>query len=105
MVAVFCFASYSLAGNILTTAEAYTALALFNLLRFPLAFLPFLITMIVNAMVSGALPWVGRWRCWGPPSSHGELLLMESEGHGCGMGDAVKGAAGRRLAAPHDPQP
>lgn len=33
-------------------ADAYTALALFNLLRFPLAFLPFLITMIVNAMIA-----------------------------------------------------
>lgn len=33
-------------------AEAYTALALFNLLRFPLSFLPFLITMIVNASVA-----------------------------------------------------
>ena len=54
MVAVFCYASYALAGNVLTTAEAYTALALFNLLRFPLAFLPFLITMIVNAMVGRA---------------------------------------------------
>jgi ATP-binding cassette subfamily C (CFTR/MRP) protein 1 len=52
MVAVACFGAYALAGQQLTTAGAYTAMALFNLLRFPLAFLPFLITMLVNANIA-----------------------------------------------------
>jgi hypothetical protein len=32
--------------------QAYTALALFNLLRLPLAFLPMMITMLINALVA-----------------------------------------------------
>jgi ABC-type multidrug transport system fused ATPase/permease subunit len=51
-MAVFCFASYAAAGNVFSAAQAYTALALFNLLRLPLAFLPMMITSLVNAMVA-----------------------------------------------------
>eukprot|EP00197_Chlamydomonas_leiostraca_P002886 CAMPEP_0202857580 /NCGR_PEP_ID=MMETSP1391-20130828/470_1 /ASSEMBLY_ACC=CAM_ASM_000867 /TAXON_ID=1034604 /ORGANISM="Chlamydomonas leiostraca, Strain SAG 11-49" /LENGTH=1463 /DNA_ID=CAMNT_0049536397 /DNA_START=117 /DNA_END=4508 /DNA_ORIENTATION=- len=51
-VAVFCFGSYTLAGNELDNAQAYTALALFSLLRFPMSFLPMLITMVVNALIA-----------------------------------------------------
>ncbi|PNH11698.1 Canalicular multispecific organic anion transporter 1, partial [Tetrabaena socialis] len=51
-VALFCFGSWAIAGKVLTPASAYTALALFSLLRFPMSFLPMLITMIVNALVA-----------------------------------------------------
>lgn len=51
LVAIFCFGSYVVAGNTLTATGAYTALALFALLRFPMSFLPMFITMIVNALV------------------------------------------------------
>ncbi|KXZ51207.1 hypothetical protein GPECTOR_13g694 [Gonium pectorale] len=51
-VALFCFGSYAIAGETLTPAAAYTALALFSLLRFPMSFLPMLVTMIVNALVA-----------------------------------------------------
>jgi ABC-type multidrug transport system fused ATPase/permease subunit len=40
------------AGNALTAASAYTSLALFNLLRLPLAFLPMMVTMLVNALIA-----------------------------------------------------
>lgn len=52
LVAIACFGSYTLAGDQLTTAKAYAALALFSLLRFPMSFLPMLITMMVNALVA-----------------------------------------------------
>lgn len=39
-VGLFCFMSYTLAGNTLTTAKAYAALAYFTMLRFPMSFLP-----------------------------------------------------------------
>jgi ATP-binding cassette subfamily C (CFTR/MRP) protein 1 len=51
-VAVFCFGSFSIAGNQLSPASAYAALAYFSLLRFPMSFLPMLITMIINALVA-----------------------------------------------------
>ncbi|KAG2439872.1 hypothetical protein HYH02_010502 [Chlamydomonas schloesseri] len=51
-VALFVFGSYSLAGQALTPARAYTALALFSLLRFPMSLLPMLVTMVVNALVA-----------------------------------------------------
>ena len=51
-MAVLCFASYALAGQVFSAAQAYTALALFNMLRLPLAFLPMMITALVNAIVA-----------------------------------------------------
>jgi ATP-binding cassette subfamily C (CFTR/MRP) protein 1 len=51
-MAVFCFGSWALAGNAFNAASAYTALALFNLLRLPLAFLPMMVTALVNALVA-----------------------------------------------------
>eukprot|EP00798_Chlamydomonas_sp_ICE-L_P013600 gene13600-19473_t len=48
LVSIFCFGSYTLAGNTLSAANAYTALAYFSLLRFPMSFLPMLITMITG---------------------------------------------------------
>ena len=52
LVAVFCFGSYSLAGNVLSPASAYAALSFFSLLRFPMSFLPMMISMWVNALVA-----------------------------------------------------
>lgn len=51
-MAVFCFGSWGLAGHTFAPASAYTALALFNLLRLPLAFLPMMVTALVNALVA-----------------------------------------------------
>jgi ATP-binding cassette subfamily C (CFTR/MRP) protein 1 len=34
------------------SAAAYTSLALFNLLRLPLAFLPMMVTMLINALIA-----------------------------------------------------
>ena len=49
-IAVCSLGSYSLAGNTLTASTAYTALALFNMLRFPLILVPFLLTNLLNAL-------------------------------------------------------
>lgn len=50
-VAVSCFSSYALAGNTLSTADAYSALAFFTILRAPLSFLPMFVTNAINAVV------------------------------------------------------
>jgi membrane protein implicated in regulation of membrane protease activity len=52
LVAIMCFGSYALAGNTISTTQAYTALAFFSLLRFPMSFLPMLISSVVNAVVA-----------------------------------------------------
>eukprot|EP00117_Sycon_ciliatum_P046046 scpid33667/ scgid33028/ Multidrug resistance-associated protein 1; ATP-binding cassette sub-family C member 1; Leukotriene C(4) transporter len=52
LVALATFASYILAGNNLDPTKAFVALALFNILRFPLNMLPFLISNLVEASVS-----------------------------------------------------
>ena len=49
-IAVCSFGSFSLAGNEITAPTAYTALALFNTLRFPLVLVPFLLTSLLNAL-------------------------------------------------------
>ena len=49
-IAVCSFGSFSLAGNSITAPTAYTALALFNTLRFPLVLVPFLLTSLLNAL-------------------------------------------------------
>lgn len=51
-VALFTFGFFAIAGRTLTPAKAYTALALFSLLRFPLSLLPTMVTKTVNAMVA-----------------------------------------------------
>lgn len=43
---------YAVTGHTFGAANAYTALALFNLLRLPLAFLPMMVTMLINALVA-----------------------------------------------------
>ena len=52
LVAVGTFAVYVWTGNTLDVAEALTALALFEILRFPLFMLPQVINNIVEAMIS-----------------------------------------------------
>ena len=49
-IAVCSLGSYSLAGKTLNASTAYTALALFNMLRFPLILVPFLLTTLLNAL-------------------------------------------------------
>ena len=51
-VSISTFAAYSLSGHKLTAAEAFTSLALFNILRFPLAALPTAIANAVEASLS-----------------------------------------------------
>ena len=51
-IAVCSLGSYSLAGNKLNASTAYTALALFNMLRFPLILVPFLLTTLLNALAA-----------------------------------------------------
>jgi len=54
VVALVTFATYVLSSdeNVLTSEKAFTALALFNILRFPLSMLPMMITSAVQANVS-----------------------------------------------------
>eukprot|EP00743_Colponemidia_sp_Colp-15_P007019 GILK01007575.1.p1 GENE.GILK01007575.1~~GILK01007575.1.p1 ORF type:complete len:1529 (-),score=302.56 GILK01007575.1:186-4727(-) len=52
IVSLATFALYTLMGNDLDAATAFTALALFNILRFPLTMLPQVITSLVEASVS-----------------------------------------------------
>lgn len=52
VVALATFASYVLSGNELEVASALTALALFDILRFPLTMLPNVINNIVEASIS-----------------------------------------------------
>ena len=52
LVALTTFAAYTLAGHRLDVAEALTALALFEILRFPLFMLPQIINRIVEAGIS-----------------------------------------------------
>jgi len=52
LVALATFAAYTLSGHNLDTASALTALALFEILRFPLFMLPQIINRIVEASIS-----------------------------------------------------
>lgn len=52
MVAVITLGTYGLLGNILTPTKVFTALALFNQLRFPLVFLPLLLNNLAEGKVS-----------------------------------------------------
>lgn len=52
LVAVATFAAYTLSGHNLDVATALTALALFEILRFPLFMLPQIINRIVEASIS-----------------------------------------------------
>eukprot|EP00002_Diphylleia_rotans_P003775 TRINITY_DN1266_c0_g1_i1.p1 TRINITY_DN1266_c0_g1~~TRINITY_DN1266_c0_g1_i1.p1 ORF type:complete len:1203 (-),score=279.41 TRINITY_DN1266_c0_g1_i1:2308-5916(-) len=52
LVSITTFATYSGTGGDLTPSKAFTSLALFNLLRFPLTMLPMVISSIVESKVS-----------------------------------------------------
>lgn len=52
MVSAGTFTCYVMLGNTLTAATAFTAISLFNILRFPLAMLPNVINNLVEAKVS-----------------------------------------------------
>eukprot|EP00164_Ancoracysta_twista_P003660 GFYU01004901.1.p1 GENE.GFYU01004901.1~~GFYU01004901.1.p1 ORF type:complete len:1550 (+),score=481.01 GFYU01004901.1:223-4872(+) len=52
LVSLASFAMYSLSGNELTADKAFTALALFNILRFPISALPMVINNLMEASVS-----------------------------------------------------
>ena len=52
LVAVASFATYVLVGNPLTPQVAFVALSLFNILRFPMSMLPFLVSFLVECSVS-----------------------------------------------------
>lgn len=52
IVSAVVLAIYSLLGNELTPVKVFTALALFNQLRFPLIFLPMLLNNLTEGMVS-----------------------------------------------------
>lgn len=49
-IAVCSLGTYSLTGHPITAPKAYTALALFNMLRFPLVLVPFLLNTLLNAL-------------------------------------------------------
>jgi ATP-binding cassette subfamily C (CFTR/MRP) protein 1 len=97
-MAIFCFGSWALAGNVFNAASAYTALALFNLLRLPLAFLPMMVTALVNALV--ALNRIGDF-LQKPESGAAAMDEARAKGDEDGVEPgAVKvgEAAGRQLA-------
>lgn len=52
LVGIASFAAYAGAISELTATKAYTSLALFTLLRFPMAFLPTIIFNVINARVA-----------------------------------------------------
>lgn len=52
VISLAAFSTYSLLGKPLTAAVAFPALALFNLLRFPVLMFPQQITNLINAKIS-----------------------------------------------------
>ncbi|MES1916352.1 MAG: hypothetical protein MHM6MM_008178 [Cercozoa sp. M6MM] len=52
VVSLTAFSAYTWLGNELTAAKAFTALALFNIIRFPLSILPMVLGQLVEAGVS-----------------------------------------------------
>lgn len=68
LVAVATFAAYTLSGHDLDAGRALTALALFDILRFPLFMLPKVINNLVDASVS-----LDRWRSFLGSAEHRPL--------------------------------
>lgn len=75
MVALATFAAYTLSGNNLDVAEALTALALFDIIRFPMFMLP----QIINRLVEAGLSFerVREFLCCEEYSKVGEGKLKE----------------------------
>eukprot|EP00878_Enallax_costatus_P008308 GHUV01008686.1.p1 GENE.GHUV01008686.1~~GHUV01008686.1.p1 ORF type:complete len:1320 (+),score=395.23 GHUV01008686.1:299-4258(+) len=87
MMAVAVFAVYAISGHTFGAANAYTSLALFNLLRLPLAFLPMMVTMLINALV--ALNRIGDFLM--KPESGLAALRQAAEGTEPGHVKVVRG--------------
>eukprot|EP00310_Coccolithus_braarudii_P011993 CAMPEP_0183370054 /NCGR_PEP_ID=MMETSP0164_2-20130417/101356_1 /TAXON_ID=221442 /ORGANISM="Coccolithus pelagicus ssp braarudi, Strain PLY182g" /LENGTH=124 /DNA_ID=CAMNT_0025546387 /DNA_START=11 /DNA_END=382 /DNA_ORIENTATION=+ len=51
LVTCTTFVLYTVLGNKLTAATAYTSLTLFNLLRFPIVVIPLMITRVIDLIV------------------------------------------------------
>lgn len=58
VVTLLTFATFVLAGNELTPSRAFTSLALFNLLRFPLNVFPSMVISVIEAQVSTICSWL-----------------------------------------------
>src|SRR5690606_24493470 len=52
IVSVVTFVVYSMMGNTLTPSKVFTALALFNQLRFPLMFYPMVLSYLADTRIS-----------------------------------------------------
>jgi hypothetical protein len=77
----------------LSCAAAYTSLALFNLLRLPLAFLPMMVTMLINALV--ALNRIGDFLT----KSESGLAALRTAAEGMPAGHIKVGAASSSLSS------
>jgi len=75
LIGVSSIGTFSLAGNALTATRVYTALAAYNVLRFPLIFLPFVIISGLNAKV--ALDRITEFLLAGEAEPLGELDMSE----------------------------
>lgn len=71
-VAVATFSAYVLAGNELTATKAFTSLALFEVIQFPLTFAPRLVQLMLEVSVS-----VNRLRKFFLAEEQAELVLAE----------------------------
>jgi len=87
LVTLATFATYILLGHNLDAAKAFTAIALFNILRFPLAFFPIMISNSMEASLSIdritqflRLPEIDELPCLGPAAIAG--LKDERAGSG-----------------------
>ena len=52
LIGVAAIGTFSLVGNTVSNTRVYTALSLFNLIRFPLVFMPFILISFLNAKVA-----------------------------------------------------
>lgn len=99
LVALASFATYVAMGNQLTAAVAFPSLALFNILRFPMAMLPGVINNLIEASVSISrissflnAHEVDESATRRLPSPEGEPDAVASGGAGAGDRDDVFGA-------------
>lgn len=89
LVSLVTFITYTKTGNTLTAEKAFVALSLFNLLRFPLAILPMMISSLVQASVS-----LTRLREFLLLEENADNVLTESaESGGTADADSTPGAS------------
>jgi len=104
LVAVAAFSAYTLTGGELTPAKAFTALALFNILRFPLAMFPMMVSYTVEASLSVArlrnflvTPEVLRLPAiTGPPLTGSGIVDLDDNNGGGGRQATSSADGGRR---------